>query len=209
MTTNGSANTITTLEDLQARYGTPMLASLAKEIDHVNAHYGAMIEASPFFAIATCGADGLDCSPRGDAAGFVRIADEKTLLIPDRPGNNRTDTLRNIIGDPRVGLLFLIPGIGETLRVNGRAEISVDPSLLESFAINGKLPRSVIVVHVESVYFQCSKAIVRSQLWNPERHRARDELPSAGKILAGLAPDKIDAADYDRAAPARIQAMLY
>ncbi len=206
---NRIGQTITTTEELEACYGRPMHTSLAKETTHVTPHYRAMIEASPFFAIATCGPEGLDCSPRGDAAGFVRIVDEKTLLIPDRPGNNRTDTLRNILRDPRVGMLFLIPGIGETLRVNGRAEISVEPALLESFAVQGKAPRSVLVVHVEAVYFHCTKAIVRSQLWNPEKHRVRGELPSAGQILAALAPDKIDAAEYDRAAPARVQAMLY
>lgn len=206
---NGTGHTITTTEELEARYGRPMHTSLAKETTSVTPHYRAMIEASPFFAIATCGPEGLDCSPRGDAAGFVRVADEKTLLIPDRPGNNRTDSLRNILRDPRVGLLFLIPGIGETLRVNGRAEISIEPALLESFAVQGKSPRSVLVVRVEAVYFHCTKAIVRSQLWNPEKHRARGELPSAGQILAALAPDTIDAAEYDRAAPARVQAMLY
>lgn len=204
-----SAHTITTIEDLEARYGAPMHTSLVKETAHVTPHYRAMIEASSFLTIATCGPEGLDCSPRGDAAGFVRVADEKTLLIPDRPGNNRIDSLRNILRDPRVGLLFLIPGVGETLRVNGRAEISVDPSLLESFAVNGKPPRSVVVVRVEAAYFHCPKAIVRSQLWNPEKHRARGELPSAGQILATLSPDKVEAADYDRALPARVQATLY
>ena len=131
---------------LRALYGEPSDPAIAKEIDHVNRHYRAMIEASPFMVMATSGPDGLDVSPRGDPAGFVVVEDEKTLLIPDRRGNNRADSLNNLIADPRIALLFLIPGVGETMRVNGRAEISVDPALLERFPAQGKLPRSVIVV---------------------------------------------------------------
>ena len=157
---------VTTMEQLQALYGEKMGASVVKEIDHINGAYRRLIEAAPFVAIATSGPEGLDCSPKGDPAGFVHILDEKTLAIPDRPGNNRIDGFRNIVRDPRIALLFLIPGVGETLRVNGRASISVDPELMQSFAINGKLPRCVLVVHVESIYFHCSKAIVRSKLWD-------------------------------------------
>ncbi len=170
---------------LRSLYGEPMGASLAKEIDHVHPHYRAMIEAAPFMVMATSGPDGLDVSPRGDPPGFVVVEDEKTLLIPDRRGNNRTDSLTNLIADPRIALLFLIPGVGETLRVNGTAEICVDPVLLERFPAQGKLPRSVIVVHVERVYFQCPKALVRSDLWNPEKHVERRSLPSSGTILGG------------------------
>src|SRR3712207_5175110 len=152
---------ITTLAELEAVYGTPVEAALVKEKDRIIPEYRALIAASPFVALATRGPEGLDCSPRGDAPGFVRIADERTLLIPDRRGNNRADSLRNIVRDPQVALLFLIPGVGETLRVNGRAAISTEPALLQSFAVDGKAPRSVIVVTIEAVYFQCQKAIVR------------------------------------------------
>src|SRR5436189_2837988 len=138
-----SDHSVTTVEQLEAIYGLPAGAAVWKEIDHINAGYRAFIEAAPFFALATCGPEGLDCSPRGDAPGFVRVADEKTLLIPDRRGNNRIDSLRNIVSDPRVALLFLIPGIGETIRVIGRASISTDPALTESFTVNGKAPRTV------------------------------------------------------------------
>ena len=139
---------------------------MLKEIDHISPEYRTFIEASPFFALSTCGPEGLDCSPRGDDPGFVRVADEKTLMIPDRRGNNRIDSLRNIVRDPRVSLLFLVPGVGETFRVIGRATISTDPELCESFIFAGKTPRSVIIVAVERVYFQCSKAIIRSRLWD-------------------------------------------
>lgn len=209
MTTNGSAHTITTLEELQARYGQPVGASLAKEIDHISEHYRLMIEASPFMALATVGPEGLDCTPRGDAAGFVRVKDAKTLLIPDRRGNNRIDSLRNLIGDPRVSLLFLIPGVSETLRVNGRAAISIEPSLLESFAVDGKQPRCVIVVTAERVYFQCAKAIVRSKLWDPATQIPRSALPSTGTMVEALSKGAINGETYDREAPIRIPQQLY
>ena len=210
MLENGSSDhRVTSVEELDRRYGDPFPPSLYKEIDHVSADYRAMIEASPFVAIATSGPGGLDCSPRGDAPGFVRVANEKTLHIPDRPGNNRTDSLTNILHDPRIGMLFLIPGVGETLRVNGRATISVDPQLLESFAIGAKLPRSVLVVAVESVYFQCSKALVRSKLWDPSQHIKRSDLPSTGSMLTKLSKGAIDGEAYDRELPARIKKMLY
>ena len=155
---------VATLERL---YGRPAGASVEKEVSYIHPHYQRMIELSPFVVLATCGPGGLDTSPRGDPAGFVTVEDEKTLLIPDRRGNNRADSLRNIIADPRVALLFLIPGIGETLRVNGRAAITTDPKLLGRFAMDGKLPRSMIVVDVETVFFQCSRALWRSKLWEP------------------------------------------
>src|SRR3954451_23399337 len=160
---------VTSMEALERLYGEPFGPSLVKETDRITGPYRAFIEAAPFFALASGGPDGFDCSPRGDAPGFVRVADPKTLMIPDRRGNNRIDTLRNIVRDPRVSLLFLIPGVGETIRVIGRASISSDPALCESFIFAGKTPRTVIVVAVENVYFQCSKAIVRSKLWDPAR----------------------------------------
>jgi PPOX class probable FMN-dependent enzyme len=210
MSTNGSADhTVTTLEELERLYSPVNPNSLLKEIDYVSDHYRALIEAAPFVALASVGPEGLDCTPRGDHAGFVRVADERTLMIPDRRGNNRIDTMRNIIRDGRVALLFLIPGIGETLRVNGRAKISVDPDLLESFAVDGKLPRSVLVVTVESTYFQCAKAIVRSKLWDSSRQLPRSALPSTGTIIATLSKGAVDGAAYDREAPARIRQQLY
>ena len=143
--------------------------------------YRKLVEASPFFALATIGPDGLDCSPRGDPNGFVRVVDEKTIVVPDRRGNNRIDSLRNLISDPRVALLFLIPGVSETLRIMGRATISTDPELCASFTMQGKAPRSVLVVKVEKVFFQCAKAIVRSKLWDPATQVERSSLPTAGQ----------------------------
>src|ERR1700712_1193529 len=159
---------ITTLDQLVAVYGEVGLASTAKVADRVTPHYRIMIEKSPFVALATSGPEGLDCSPRGDLPGFVRIHDEKTLMMPDRRGNNRIDSLRNIVRDPRIGLLFLIPGSGSTLRVNGHAVISADPDLLDSFRVDGHAPRTVIVITVEAAYFQCARAIIRARLWEPE-----------------------------------------
>ena len=200
---------VTSMEQLQSLYGERMPASVIKEIHHINAHYRALIEAAPFVAIATCGPEGLDCSPKGDPAGFIRILDDKTLAIPDRPGNNRIDGFRNIVRDPRIALLFLIPGVGETLRVNGRASISVDPELMASFAINGKLPRCVLIVHIESVYFHCSKAIMRSKLWDEATKIDRKSLPSTGSIIAEVSQGRLGGEAYDRAAPERIKSMLY
>src|SRR5947209_19813967 len=147
-------HTITSIEQLEALYGLPQGAAVWKEIDHISAEYRAFIEAAPFFVLASVGPEGVDCTPRGDEPGFVRVADENTLLIPDRRGNNRIDSLRNIVRDPRVALLFLIPGCGETIRVNGRAAISTDPALTQSFVIDGKAPRTVIVVTVDRIYYQ-------------------------------------------------------
>jgi PPOX class probable FMN-dependent enzyme len=200
---------VTTLEALEALYDKPYGPAIVKEIDRINPHYRKFIEAAPFFALATSGPDGLDCSPRGDAPGFVRVADEKTLLIPDRRGNNRIDSLRNIVSDPRVALLFLIPGVGETIRVIGRASISTDPALTETFIVNGKAPRSVIAVAVERVFFQCTKAIVRSKLWDPALHVDRKSLPSAGTILGEISGGKIGGPEHDRAQPQRIKETLY
>src|SRR6202166_2518592 len=189
---------IATIEELEAIYGLPAETSTVKEVDRVTPHYRAFIDASPFAVLATSGPEGLDCSPRGDLPGFVRVHDEKTLMLPDRRGNNRADSLRNIVRDPRAALLFMIPGAGNTLRVNGRAHLTVDPDLLDSFAIDGKSPRSVISIAVESVYFQCVRAIVRSDLWNPEKRVDAKSLPSAGQILAALSGSRLGGEEYDR-----------
>jgi uncharacterized protein len=200
---------VTTMEQLEALYGQRMPTSLIKEIDHISEGYRKLIEAAPFVAVATCGPEGLDCSPKGDPRGFVRILDDKTLAIPDRPGNNRIDGFRNIVRDPRIALLFLIPGVGETLRVNGRAAISIDPGLMQGCALNGKLPRCVLVVHIESIYFHCSKAIVRSKLWDETTKIDRKSLPSTGSIIAELSEGKLGGEKYDREAPEKIKAQLY
>jgi hypothetical protein len=205
----GSNHLITTIEELEKLYGDVYPPARAKETDHITPAYRKLIEAAPFFALASSGPGGLDCSPRGDPAGFVRVADEKTLLIPDRRGNNRIDTLRNIMHDPRVALLFLIPGCSETLRVMGRAAISADPALAEQFLIEGKAPRVVIVVTVETVFFQCAKAVVRSKLWDASRHVDRASLPTAGTILAEITGGKLGGPEHDRAAPERMKATIY
>jgi PPOX class probable FMN-dependent enzyme len=194
---------------LDALYGEISAGAIAKEIDYIHPHYRAMIEASPFLVLATCGPEGLDTSPRGDPAGFVHVVDDHTLLIPDRRGNNRADSLRNIIRDPRVALLFLIPGVGETLRVNGTAVISTDPALIERFPFRGTLPRSVIVVTAERVYFQCPKALVRSDLWNPEKRIDRKALPSTGTIMASITAGQLGGAAYDRDYPERLRTTIY
>jgi PPOX class probable FMN-dependent enzyme len=200
---------ITTVDSLEALYGRPLETSTVKEVDWITPHYRAYIEASPFAVLATGGPEGLDCSPRGDLPGFVRIHDPRTLMLPDRRGNNRIDSLRNIVRDPRSALLFLIPGVGNTLRVNGRAHLSADPDLLRSFAVDGKAPRSVIVLAVESIYFQCARATVRSELWNGKYHRDPKSLPSAGQILAALSEDRIGGAAYDAEWPTRAKASLW
>jgi uncharacterized protein len=200
---------VTTMDELEALYDKPFGAATVKEIDHVNAHYRAFIEAAPFFAMATSGPDGLDCTPRGDPPGFVRVADEKTLHIPDRRGNNRIDSLRNLLHDPRISLLFLIPGCGETIRVNGRAAISTDPELCRSFAMNDKVPRCVLVITVERVYYQCPKAIVRSKLWDPATLVDRKTLPTPGTILAGITKGAMGGPEHDRTAPERLKATIY
>jgi uncharacterized protein len=200
---------VTSVEQLERIYGEPYGPSIIKEAERITTHYRAFIEAAPFFALASGGADGFDCSPRGDAPGFVRVHDEKTLLVPDRLGNNRIDSLRNILQDPRVALLFLIPGCGETIRVNGRAAISIDPALGQTFVVNGKTPRAVLVVTVERIYYQCAKAIVRSKLWDASRQVDRKSLPSSGTILAELTQGKMGGPEHDRAAPERLNATLY
>src|SRR6185437_9523859 len=173
---------LTTIEQLEALYSQPHERALRKEIPYVNEDYRAFIEVAPFVVLATAGPQGLDCSPRGDAPGFVRVVDDRTLALPDRIGNNRLDSLRNVIVEPRLALLFLIPGVDESLRVNGRGRITSDAQWLDSFAVAGKAPRTVLLIDVDSVYFHCSKALVRSKLWDPAQHVERSRLPSAGEI---------------------------
>ncbi len=200
---------INSIEQLEALYGTPAEASTAKEINYISPHYRAMIEASPFALLATVGPEGLDCSPRGDVAGFVRIHDSSTLMLPDRRGNNRIDSLRNIIRDPRIALLFMIPGIGNTLRVNGRARISIEPALIASFAIVGKAPRSVLIISINTIFFQCARALVRSDLWNAANHVSLASIPTAGQILAALTADRVGGESYNKAWPERAKQTMW
>ena len=200
---------IDSIEELEALYGQTNEASLVKVADHVTDQYRPFVEASPFVALATVGPEGIDCSPRGDLPGFVRLADPQTLIMPDRRGNNRCDSLRNIVRDPRCAFLFLVPGSGTCLRVNGRARLSVDAELLESFAVEAKPPRCAIVLRTEAVYFQCARALVRSGLWNPERHVDPASLPTPGQILASMSEARVGGEAYDREWPDRARATLW
>jgi PPOX class probable FMN-dependent enzyme len=200
---------IQTVEALEAIYGQPNEASTVKVTDRITPRYQVLIDKSPFVALATSGPEGLDCSPRGDRAGFVRVHDEKTLMMPDRHGNNRVDSLRNIVRDPKIALLFLIPGAGSTLRVNGRAHLSVDADVLASFKMDGKAPRSVIAMTVDEIYFQCARAIVRSELWNPDKRVDPASLPTPGQILAEMSENRIGGEEYDRAWPERARQSLW
>src|SRR3954453_11944385 len=200
---------VATIEQLEAIYGFPNDASTVKVADRVTPAYRALMDRSPFAALATSGPEGLDCSPRGDLPGFVRIQDEKTLMMPDRRGNNRCDSLRNIVRDPRVALLFLIPGSGSTLRINGRAHVSADPDLLASFKMDGKAPRTVIVMTVEEVYFQCARAIVRADLWNPDKRVDPRSLPTPGQILAEMSDNTVGGEKYDREWPERARQTMW
>ncbi|MCC8938900.1 pyridoxamine 5'-phosphate oxidase family protein [Bradyrhizobium sp. Arg68] len=200
---------IETIEQLEAIYGFPNDASTVKVADHVTPLYRVLIEKSPFVSLATSGPEGLDCSPRGDLPGFVRIHDAKTLMMPDRRGNNRCDSLRNIVRDPRVGLLFLIPGSGSTLRINGRAYVTAEPELLASFTMEGKTPRTVIVMTVDEIYFQCARAIVRSDLWNPDKWVDPRTLPTPGQILAEMSENTVGGDKYDREWPERARQTMW
>ena len=190
---------ITTTEQLSALYGPVGEASTAKVAHRVTPEYRAMIAASPFAVLATGGPEGLDCSPRGDRPGFLRVHDDRTLMLPDRRGNNRIDSLLNVVRDPRVALLLLIPGSGSTLRVNGRGHLDDDPALLASFAVEDKAPRSVLVIEVGEIYFQCARAIVRSRLWDPDAQVDPKTLPTPGDILAAMSNERVGGAEYDRA----------
>ena len=210
MDRNGHDHTITTAAELEKLYSdAPYGPAVFKETDRITPQYRKLIVVAPFCVVATCGPEGLDCSPRGDPPGFIRVLDAHTLVVPDRRGNNRIDSLRNLVRDPRISLLFLIPGVGETMRVNGRAVISTDPKLTQSFAMNGKVPKCVLVVTVERAYFQCTKAIIRSKLWDPASIVDRKSLPTPGSILAELTDGKMGGPEHDRAAPERIKQTIY
>ncbi|MCX7315040.1 MAG: pyridoxamine 5'-phosphate oxidase family protein [Hyphomicrobiales bacterium] len=209
MAANGT-HTISTLAELEALFPEEVYPpAKVKEVTRITDAYRALIEASPFCVIATSGPDGLDTSPRGDPRGFVRVLDDKTIVLPDRRGNNRIDSLRNLITDPRIALIFLIPGVSETLRVMGRVTISTDPELCTSSAMQGKSPRCVLVIAVEQVFFQCAKAIVRSKLWDAATKVERSSLPTAGKILAEISGGKMGGDEHDRQAPARMMQTIY
>ena len=204
---------IDSLESLSQRYdGEIGERSLWKEIDHIDSLYRRFIEASPFLILSTYGSNGVDCSPRGDPAGFVRVVSPRCIQIPDRKGNNRTDSLRNIIENPQVGLIFLVPGAGETLRVSGHAEIRVDPELCESFAVNGRAASSVLSVTVDKAYYQCQKAIVRSKLWDQQSQSGAANLPSAGELARHFSlahGSDLDAEAYDAAYAEQLQDRIY
>lgn len=199
---------ITSEEELAAHYGEPMPTSLTKEINHISDHYRAFINKAPFVVIASAGPEGLDASPRGDPAPIVRVLDSKTIALPDRRGNGRIDTLKNIVRDGRVALLFIIPGVGETLRINGRAYLTTDPALRESFIMQGKAPTTVAIIEVDACYYQCPKAFVRAKLWDSSTHIDRKELPSNGEMIKALTPD-FDGATYDKNYPQRIKDTIY
>lgn len=201
--------TVGDLATLEALFGTVGEASVRKEVPSLHPVYRHWLEAAPFAVLATSGPGGLDASPRGDPAPLVTVQDEHTLLLPERRGNNRIDSLRNILTDPRVALLFMIPGVGETLRVNGRARISVEPELLQRLAMDGTPPKCVIVVQIETVLFQCARALQRSKLWAPPADDVRSTVPSAGAMLAALTDAAIDGEAYDRDLPERQRMTLY
>ena len=202
-------HTVTSLQQLEDLYGPVNPNSLAKEVSCLNATYRSWLEKSPFLAIASGGESGLDCSPRGDKTGeLFRILDDQTIAIPDRRGNNRIDTLRNIVENPKIGLLFLIPGINETLRINGQAKLTTDPVLLESFSVAGKQPQTVIIISIEAVYFQCARALIRSGLWKSSYQLSKGDVPSAGQMTKGALPE-FDADSYDEALPGRQKSTLY
>ena len=198
---------IETEADLEAHYGTPKAPALVKVADRVTPAYRAWIEAAPFCALATVGPQGTDCSPRGDAGAVVTVAGEHELHLPDRRGNDRIDTLRNIVADPRVSLMFLVPGSETVIRVNGRARISVDPPLLKRYAAMGKSPRSVIVVAVEQVYFQCARAVMRAGLW--DGREVPEGLPTPGQILSAMSGGAEGGAAYDREWPERARGSMW
>jgi PPOX class probable FMN-dependent enzyme len=198
-----STRELTDRASVQAHYGAPSEMSLAKQLKQLDQHCRAFIALSPFVVLASCDAQGrCDASPRGDAPGFVAVLDDRTLAIPDRTGNKRVDTMLNVMENPRLGVLFLVPGVNETLRVNGRVRISLDPALLARMAVNGKLPSAATLIDVEEVYFQCAKALLRSELWNPDKRVPRGTFPSLGKVLAdqikGSAAEQLEQAIEER-----------
>ena len=203
------ADVIASIEALEAIYSGVSQASVVKEVAALTPAYRAIVEASPFLAIASAGPEGLDCSPRGDLHELVRIVDDRTLLLPDRRGNNRIDTLRNLVRDPRIALLFLVPGSNTTLRINGRARILTTPDLLESFAVEGKTPRTVIEVAIERVYFQCARAVIRAGLWEQATQMRAASVPTPGAILAEITTGDFDGASYDAEWPERAKRSMW
>jgi uncharacterized protein len=184
--------------------GTPTEQVVMKMTDRLNDLTRQFIDASPLVCVGTASPDGgLDISPRGDPRGFVHVLDERTLLLPERPGNRIADTLTNLLSDDRIAMLFLIPGVGDTFRVNGRAIITDDRDLLTPCAVNGKVPKLGLVITIEECYSQCPKAMIRSELWNPEHHMKRSELPSSGAMLRAIADPEFDGERYDRERAAR------
>ena len=200
---------VTEPAQLAALYGQPSEAALRKESPVLTAPYAALLAASPVVVLATSGPGGLDASPRGDWPSALVVQDERTLLLPDRRGNHRLDSLRNLLTDPRVALLCLIPGRSETLRINGRAHIGTDPALCARLAVDGKAPACVVVIHIEAVYFQCARALLRSKLWQAETWPAAASLPSAGQMISAATGGSFDGAAYDRALPLRQKDSLY
>ena len=186
--------TMGTLEDLRGCYPRPLERSLRKSLTKLDAHMRHFISLSPFLCLGTSGDGGGDVTPRGDSPGFVHVLDDQTLLIPDWPGNNRLDSLTNVVANPNVGLLFLIPGVNETLRVNGVAEISMEPVLLERWTVNGKHPRSAMRVTVREAYLHCAKALMRSKLWEDDYRIERKELPTYAQMLKdqGVTTQSVD-----------------
>ncbi len=177
--------TITDAQGLRQHYGPISGLAEKKVLDRIDPHARNFIALSPFHVLATAGGDGTaDASPRGDAPGFVVVLDEKRLMIPDRIGNNRVDSFQNVVAHPGVGLIFFVPGIDETLRVNGRARLTTDPAVLEQHAVQGKAPRAGMLVEVDEVFFHCGKALKRSRLWDPETRVERASFPSLGRIIA-------------------------
>ena len=194
-----TSQTIRTEAQLRALIGEPAELTCAKISDRLNAMTRLFIERSPFVCFATSDAAGnCDLSPRGDPAGFVRILDERTLLIPERPGNRLADSLRNMLVNPHIGLLFVVPGVTDTFRVNGRATITVDAELLAPSAVEGKPPRLGILVDIDEAYTQCSKAFLRSHLWDPERFIDPATMPTGGEIHRAIQGEQFDAQEYDR-----------
>ena len=200
---------ITSEAELSEMYGSPLERSIRKQIDHLDDYCRAFIAASPLLVIGTQGGTAADNSPRGDLPGFVKVADDHTLLIPDRRGNNRLDTLRNIVRNPSIGLLFLVPGVHETFRVNGDAVISRDPALAAQFSVQRKTPRTVIVVKVKEAYVQCSRALVRADIWNPAKHALPGSVPTMGTMMAAHTRGFVDAEVFDQEAKVRVPATLY
>lgn len=202
-------DTIQDHESLRAYYGEPNDRAARKQLSRLDVHCRNFIAASPFLALSSAGADGsCDCSPKGDGPGFVSVLDDETLLIPDRPGNNRVDTFSNIVENPHVGLLFFVPGMSEMLRVNGRAVITTDAALLDPLSVNGKPPKSGLLVTVEEAYLHCAKALIRSDLWNPEKHIDRKTFPSMGRMLADQI-EGLDPVEAEKFTEASIREQLY